>query len=49
MVSVYTLTIFPNTIYAATAATTATTATKSKGKSNNNNQQPKELSIADEE
>ena len=43
MVSGYTLTIFPNAIHAATAAT------KSKGKSNDNNQQPKERSIADEE
>ena len=43
MVSGYTLTIFPNAIYTAIAAT------KNKGKSNDNNQQPKEWSIADEE
>ena len=43
MVSGYTLTIFPNAIYATT------TTTKSKGKSNDNNQQPKEQSIAEEE
>ena len=43
MVSGYTLTIFPNAIY------NATTTTKSKGKSNDNNQQPKEQSIANEE